>query len=323
MDKRKWMEMRERIRVWIRFNGVAPAWPRRIGSGQRRCMYWQPFQGVQPIGFAPFAGIRHPRNPAHTSVSIIIEVAGRAAEHILVDCGAGVVESLVLARLPRIEDCTHLLVTHPHPDHLEPNALIETLRRAPGNDKAAFRLPVYGSAAVETMLNEKHPYERKYIKFNTVSHRQTITDVSHFRVTPLSVAHGRCKGAHAYVIEVQDRRVVVAFDLDTPEAVTASGRTNLQVFEDARERGELDDVDLLCLDANTFRARGTGHNSIIDSADYLDVIQPKQTKLLHFSGSEDCESDGRELLDDEVEEVTQRIYGPSVSMAAEGEMFSL
>ena len=138
-------------------------------------------------------------------------------------------------------------------------------------------------------------------------------------LTGINVAHGRnpVKGAVIYAAQIENKRVVFFWDIDSPEAVV-NGKSNRQIIKE--NLPVLEGADLLLMAANTFEATGTGHMAFLESRELIDLIQPKMTYLTHVSGHEDRVGYGHGLTDSQWSELV-RPYG--VHVARQGMILEL
>lgn len=280
--------------IWIRKNGIGHAFSRELGCCCRRCRTINYTLIPPPSHLAPFPGWDDPPWRAHTSASILVgDQSDKVQGHLLVDCGAGVVDSLVCSGLDLLDSIAALLITHWHPDHvLAINQLAESLRRSAKRRKRAFRkLSVYCTLATYDWLRSKSGLDYEFktlLRFCEVLPEDSFgvcIGSLEFQFVPLPVAHGSIEGAVIYVAEHQSKKVVFGWDIDIPSAqIPHDGRTNEEIV-----RTYLDDYrpQMLFMASNTKKATGTGHTSYELAQTYINIIQPGEVFLTHLSGHED------------------------------------
>lgn len=127
--------------IWIRINGVGHAFSRELGCECQRCQTINFNLALPPRKLDIFQGWDDPPWRAHTSASILIgDADGEVLSHVLIDCGAGVVDSLMCSGFTGLDRLAALLITHWHPDRvLSINQLSESLRRTAQRNKRPFR----------------------------------------------------------------------------------------------------------------------------------------------------------------------------------------
>lgn len=280
--------------IWIRTNGIAHAFSRELGCTCGRCRRISLTLTPPPRGLRPFAGWDDPPWRAHTSASILVGQEGGAVEgHVLVDCGSGVVDSLVCSGLDGLDRLNALLLTHWHADHvLGLTQLCESLRRSAERAGREFRkLTVCCTRATAAWVRDKGGFAREFddcLQLHEVHPEMPFTlragpvDIT---CTPLPVAHRDVEGAVIFVAAMQGKTVVFGWDIDVPSAaLPGDTRTNQDVIDAHLRDGR---PDILFVDANTWRARGTGHTSYEEARTYLDAINARAVYLTHVSGHED------------------------------------
>ena len=280
--------------IWIRKNGIAHAFSRELGCDCRRCRTINFALTPPPRDLDSFPGWDDPPWRAHTSASILVGEPGDDVQgHVLLDCGAGVVDSLVCSGLNRLDSLSALLITHWHPDHvLGINQLCEGLRRSvEGKGRVFEKVPVYCSLGTYNRLMERGGFRHEFgnfLLFHEVRPEVPFTvnaGAIQICFAPLPVAHGRVHGAVIFVASVGSKKVVFAWDIDVPSATVPNDtRTNQQVI-DAHLRDSR--PDLLFMATNTWRATGTGHTSYEQVRKYVDSIEAREVYLTHLSGHED------------------------------------
>lgn len=287
--------------VFIRINGVGHAVSRELGCPCDRCRSVNFEMATPPETLVPFSGWDNPPWRAHTSASILFPADdGSVKRHILIDVGAGVVDSLVCSRLKGLDRMEALLLTHWHPDHvLGLNQLCESLRRSATRSGVAFqKIPLF--CTLETYEYLRDQGGQAYLLENHLAFEQMIPEQPFevganpvVRFTPIPVAHGDIQGSVIFVADIGSQRVVFAWDIDVPSKAMSNGVTNQEVIE--RNRLSLARTRLLFLAANTWAAddtpeggrKRTGHTSYRRAQSYVDLIKAEKTYLTHMSGHED------------------------------------
>ncbi len=196
---------------------------------------------------------RAPERQANTSASLIVtNDDGQTAAHILFDVGLGVVDSLIASPLLAGEQARldAIVLTHWHPDHVaELNRLCVAHRvNQERRGRAAGRIPLYCRSGTAAWLHREQGHlVRSYLELREIEGQQPpgtlLPPLSGMpdgvAVTPVAVSHytadltagddaslfPACAG---YIIEMQRRKVVLLWDLDSENAWLAqpqSGRS--------------------------------------------------------------------------------------------------
>lgn len=280
--------------IWIRKNGIGHAFSRELGCDCRRCTTISFNLAKPPTNLTPFPGWDDPPWRAHTSASILVgNTAGHVQGHVLIDCGAGVVDSLVCSGLNALDHLAGLLITHWHPDHvLSINQLCESLRRSAKRRGRPFhKLPVYCTLGTYDWLRLKSGLD---YEFKTHLRLQEIVPEVPFAIaaggveisfTPVPVAHGWVEGALIFAAKMGSKKVVFGWDIDVPTAEIPNERRKNQDIIDKHLRDYAPDV--LFMASNTWAKTGTGHTSYELARDYIQTIKPREVYLTHISGHED------------------------------------
>jgi len=284
------------MRYTLVVNGLGHAFLQEFGCSCRRC--------------------RLRKRTANTSVSLLGEpnAPPESPVHILIDVGAGVVDSLV--KNPALTgDKAHLgalLLSHWHPDHvLDLNRLCESWRRTMvRRDGAPTRLQAWCRSGTASWLRKTHSYEvgllsvtesGEYSPPGTMLPAVPL-HVSNLTVTPVTVSHvtadldpadprNPLPCCAAFVIENDGRKAVLLWDIDNRNDWIVSPATMAQ--HAAKEK--LSAPDYLFIDCNTWEAetasgKNTGHASfrtVLRYADALSLPDHATTVLVHLSGHED------------------------------------
>ncbi len=280
--------------LWVRVNGAAHSFGRELGCTCARCRTVNHHLAPAPDRLANFSGWEDPPHRANTSASLLIgDPSGAVVGHVLVDAGGGVVDSLVCAPIPGLGDISAVLLTHRHRDHTGGlTQLGESLRRAAhasGRDFA--KVPLYCTLPTHEDLHKRGGLSQvleRCFDFREVAPEKPFTvdaGPAAVRVTPLPVVHGNAQGAVVYLAEALQKKVLFAWDIDTPEAAFPEGRTNLDVFQ--AHASLLNRADLHLQECNTWAAPGKGHTTYHQSRRYFDIVAARRTFLIHYSGHED------------------------------------
>ncbi|MBE2198131.1 MAG: hypothetical protein IAE79_05935 [Anaerolinea sp.] len=251
-----------------------------------------------------------PERQANTSVSLL-GVNGRdeAAYHILIDIGAGVVDSLVenpYLRGPRAR-LDALLLTHWHPDHtVDLNRLCVShhlTRKRRGLPTP--RIPLWCRAGTAGWLRREHGYEwDNYLQPDvTVENEPPGTllppwtlPITGLRVTPVSVSHfgaDRCPddpnrvqySCAAFVVETASSKTVLLWDIDSENEWLVTPQTDAQKTAVAF----LSHADTLFIDTAFWRAKQhrATHPSFANVQRIAARLRPRHTLLMHLSGHPD------------------------------------
>lgn len=286
--------MNLKLKMWIRINGIGHAFSREIGCLCGRCQTIN-FPMAVPSGrLERFDGWDDPPLRAHTSASILIsdtEDQSTVESHILIDIGAGVVDSLASSKLKGLERIEGILISHWHPDHvLGLNQLCESLKRNAKRTRSEFvKVPLFCTLKTYNYLQEKFSFELgemlRFCEILSGVHFKVNCD-SPITFTALEVAHGSVKGSVIYIAEIGEKKMVFGWDIDVPDAERPlDKKKNIDVIRD--NPFILAGVNLLFMPANTWEATGTGHTSFLFARQYISEINAKKTLLVHLSGHED------------------------------------
>ena len=288
--------------IWIRINGIGHAFSRELGCDCDRCREVI-FKMTEPSGrLEEFPGWQDPPWRVHTSASILIpDEKDNVKNHILIDIGAGVVDSLVCSKLSGLEDIQGILISHWHPDHvLGLNQLCESLRRSVRRKGTKFIRPtVYCTLKTYKSLQDKgFSFEFDH----RLCFHQILPEIPFkvyttppVTVTALEVAHGDVEGAVIYIAEIGSKKVVFGWDIDVPTATLPKSKITNESIIRSHQGNLLKDVDILLISANTWEAdmttgKETGHTSYNRVLDYIGLINPQNVYLVHLSGHEDGEN---------------------------------
>jgi len=289
--------------VFIRINGIGHSFSRELGCTCDRCRVINFSMAKPPTTLLPFSGWDDPPWRAHTSASIFLtDDNSKIQQHILIDVGAGVIDSLMCTGITGLDQISGLLLTHWHPDHtLGLNQFCESMQRsAKSNNRNKQKIPLYCTNATYQYLIGQGGQKfimNKYIDFIEIFPEiPFVLDTNpSIRFMPIPVAHGSIEGAVIFLAEIGiTKKVVFAWDIDVPSKIRPSGKfTNLDVFNN--NRGLFKQTDILFIAANTWNADGTpgggniptGHSSYQRAKDYINLIEPEKVYIAHMSGHED------------------------------------
>jgi len=250
--------------------------------------------GIQPAFGIEF-GLESPRadegragdpyRQANVSYSLVQRKDGQALRHTLLDCGMGVVPSLLDFEHGHGVHVVHeVLLTHPHFDHFAQLDWLSMCLLRSGRADQPRPLPIYASQECwDTGPNRVHRYLAERSDFRSLQPGVPVM-LGDLSVTPFSVDHGpKAPGALGFVVQHGDRKVVVTGDF-------------LHVVDE--DNPLLFDADVLFLDANTWHpAEYTWHQSVLGNLRLVEKWRPRRTYMIHYSGYED-----RDHPDDSIHE---------------------
>ena len=242
--------------------------------------------GIQPaFGFefgldSPRANEGRADNPyrqANVSYSLIQRRDGQIVRHTLIDCGMGVVPSLLESEHTHGVHVVHeILLTHPHFDHFAQLDWLSMCLLRSGRSDQPRPLPIYASSECwENGPNRVHRYLAERSDFRPLQPGIAVL-LGDLTVTPFAVDHGpKAPGALGFVVQHGSRKIVIMGDfLMVPE------EDNPLLFN----------ADVMFLDANTWHpAVRTWHQSVLGNLHLIDKWRPKRAYMLHYSGYEDRE----------------------------------
>jgi L-ascorbate metabolism protein UlaG (beta-lactamase superfamily) len=209
---------------------------------------------------------------ANTSCSIFAKSTADTF-HLLVDIGAGVVESIKngIKDLGLVDKVVPdaLLVTHAHEDHI--NDLQSLFSLASG---AGHKLKIYCTKECKDQITKRHsvPGEHSFI---VVEHGSRL-DIGPFSVVPISVIHdptGADHGSVIYVIISDGVKIIAGWDfLSLPE----------------EDFDLLWNPDLLILGTQTYNDHpSTGMISVSEAYGLVRRWNAKECYIVHYSGLKD------------------------------------
>jgi phosphoribosyl 1,2-cyclic phosphodiesterase len=243
----------------LRVNGIQPAFGIELGQSGSRAD----------------EGRADPYRQTNVSYSLLQRRQGAIVRHTLVDCGMGVVPSLLeFERTHGVHVVDEVLLTHPHFDHFAQLDWLSMCLLRSGRAEQPWPLPIYASPACwEEGPVPVHRYLAERSDFRPLQPGVAIV-LGDLAVTPFAVDHGpKAPGAIGFVVQYGGRKCVIMGDfLRVPE------EDNPLLF----------DADVIFLDANSWHpAEHTWHQSVLGDLRLIDKWRPKRAYLLHYSGYED------------------------------------
>ncbi len=245
--------------------------------------------GIQPAFGFEF-GLQSPRadegratNPyrqANVSYSLVQRSGGQVLRHTLIDCGLGVVPSLLEFEHSHGVHVVHeVLLTHPHFDHFAQIDWLSMCVARNGRAEQPRPLPIYTAVECwENGPNRVHRYLAQRSDFRPLQPGIPVL-LGDLAFTPFAVDHGpKAPGALGFVVQHGGRKIVISGDfLHVPE------EDNPLFFQ----------ADVMFLDTNTWHpADWTWHQSVLGNLRLVDKWRPKRTYMIHYSGYEDREHSG-------------------------------
>lgn len=218
-----------------------------------------------------------PYRQANASYSLVQRQDGQVVRHTLIDCGMGVVPSLLEFEHTHDVHVVHeVLLTHPHFDHFAQLDWLSMCLLRSGQPDQPHPLPSYASPECwENGPNRVHRYLAERSDFRPLVPGIAVP-LGDLTVTPFTVDHGpKAPGALGFVIQHGKRKTVIMGDyLRLPD----------------EENPLLFDADVMFLDANTWHpAEQSRHQSVLGNLRLIDKWRPKRTYMIHYSGYEDRE----------------------------------
>jgi phosphoribosyl 1,2-cyclic phosphodiesterase len=253
----------------LRVNGIQPAFGIEFGSASPRSD----------------EGRRDPYRQANVSFSVIQRQGADVLRHTLIDCGMGIVPSLLeFERSHGVHVIHETFISHLHFDHFAGLDWLTMCTERNGRPDQPRPLPIYatpptwenGPARVFSRLADRTIW-RPLVPWQPVP----CGDVT---VTPFPVEHGpSAPGAVGFVVQHGSRKIVMTCDFrSVPD----------------EDHPLLKDADVCFMEANTWHpVEWLAHQSVLGALRLVQKWRPKRTYLLHYSGYED-----RNFPDDPIHE---------------------
>ncbi len=254
-----------------------------------------------------------PERQAHTSVSLLSFADGRVVNHLLVDAGAGVVDSLNAHPALRGERgrLDGILLTHWHPDHtMSLNQLVVGHRVALRNrgvvdDDTMPRINIWCREASAEILKGSHAYDVErfwnlYTGAGNAPPGHTLPSLElappGLTITPVSVSHFTADRhpAHpsepryacaAFVLQTAHKKTVLLWDIDSTNEWLVQPESTAQ----AETVALLSEADHLLIDTAFWHrpSRPKTHPGFENVMRYARSLRPRETLLMHLSGHPD------------------------------------
>ena len=219
----------------------------------------------------------NPYRQANVSYSLVQRRDGQIVRHTLIDCGMGVVPSLLDFEHSHAAHVVHeVLLTHPHFDHCAQLDWLSMCLLRNDRPEQPRPLPIYATVECwEDGPNRVHRYLAGRTDFRPLQPNVPLV-LDDAIVTPIAVDHGpKAPGALGFVIQHGSRKVVLTGDF-------------LRVCEE--DSPLLLDADVIFFDTNTWHpADWTWHQSVLGNLRLIDRWRPKRAYMIHYSGYEDRE----------------------------------
>lgn len=246
----------------LRVNGIQPAFGIEFGLDSPR---------------ANEGRATNPYRQANVSYSLVQRKDGKIIHHTLIDCGMGVVPSLLEFEHSHGVHVVHeVLLTHSHFDHVAQLDWLSMCLLRSGRSDQPRPLPIYASPECwENGPNRVHRYLAERSDFRPLQAGIAVA-LGNLTVTPFAVDHGpKAPGAVGFVAQHGYRKIVITGDF-------------LHVLNE--DDALLCDADALFLDANTWHpAEHVWHQSVVGGLRLVKKWRPRRTYLVHYSGYEDRE----------------------------------
>jgi phosphoribosyl 1,2-cyclic phosphodiesterase len=240
----------------------------------------QPAFGIEFGLDSPRANEGRANNPyrqANVSYSLIQRQEGRIVRHTLIDCGMGVVPSLLdFEHSHGIHIVHEVLLTHPHFDHFAQLDWLSMCVVRSGRTDQPRPLPIYASRECwesENGPKRVHCYLSDRSDFQPLQPGNPVA-LGDITITPFTVNHrDTAPGALGFVVQHGQRKVVISGDFyRIPD----------------EDDPLLFDADVAFLDANTWHTvEGVWHQSVLGNLRLIEKWRPRRAYLIHYSGYED------------------------------------
>lgn len=287
-------------RFELRVNGIYSAWMAEFGHD---CPHCNEIRAGDPYRVANVSWSLIQRNDD-----------GTLARHTLVDCGLGVMQSLLdFERTQDVHVVHEVLLSHSHFDHVGHLDWLASALRRNGRPEQPRPLPVYCTADCWRIGPARlFPWlVNKAIRHVPIEAGRAV-ELGNLRVTPMAVEHGStAPGAVGFSVDFglpiadcglsggdlpQPSSMPTRPDTSVGAEHPAGGGERRRVVmtcdlqrvprpEDPAWQG----ADVLFIEASTWnRNPDTGHTSIQDGLELVRRWRPKRTYLVHYSGYEDA-----------------------------------
>jgi phosphoribosyl 1,2-cyclic phosphodiesterase len=217
----------------------------------------------------------NPYRQANVSYSLVQRQDGQVVRHTLIDCGMGVVPSLLeFEHTYGVHVVHEVLLTHPHFDHFAQLDWLSMCLLRSGRPDQPRPLPIYASPECwENGPNRVHRHLAERSDFHPLQPDIAVL-LGGLTVTPFAVDHGpKAPGAVGLVVQHGSRKIVIMGDF-------------LRVLNE--DNALLFGADVMFLDANTWHpAERTAHQSVLGNLCLIEKWRPKRAYMIHYSGYED------------------------------------
>ena len=191
----------------------------------------------------------NPHRQANVSYSLVQRRDGQVVRHTLIDCGMGVVPSLLeFEHTYGVHVVHEVLLTHPHFDHFAQLDWLSMCLLRSGRPDQPRPLPIYASPECwENGPNRVHRHLAERSDFHPLQPDIAVL-LGDIAVTPFAVDHGpKAPGAVGLVVQHGSRKIVIMGDfLRVPE------EDNPLLFG----------ADVMFLDANTWHPAEQAGSSV-------------------------------------------------------------
>lgn len=249
---------------------------------------------------------------ANVSASLItLDDEGQTINHMLFDCGSGVVDQLV--RNPYLQGdrarLDHILLTHWHRDHIaELNRLLVSwhLSYKHKTGSSAARTPLWCRSGTAAWLRRYYDYELdNYLALQESQEQHppgtllaplTFSTLPDIVLTPITLSHLTadlsldrqdtmycCSG---FIIETAAKKVALLWDMDNIN----HWLTHPQTAAHQAAIAKLQHADHIFIDTSFWynKPKPASHASFETVINYIRPLRPRQTWLIHLSGHPDA-----------------------------------